>query len=175
MIFKKNKIDGSYDVEINKIGDDRGFFSRIFCSKEFKNKNITSTISQANMSFSKKKGTLRGMHYQVKLSSEMKLVRCTSGSIFDVILDLRENSKTFKKWYGVKLCSKLRNMIIVPEGCAHGFQTLEDDTEAIYLVSKDYDPNLERGIRWNDKSFNIDWPLEVSEISNKDKNWPDFI
>ena len=175
MIFKKNIIKGSFDVELNKAGDDRGFFSRIYCSQEFKKNNITSNITQANLSFSKIKGTIRGMHYQLNPSSEMKAVRCVSGSLFDVIIDLRKNSKTFKQWYGIKLCSKQKNMIIVPEGCAHGFQTLEENTEALYLVSKDYDPKLEKGIRWNDENFGIKWPLEVSEISKKDKNWPDFI
>lgn len=174
MNFKKNIIEGSYEVDLNRIGDDRGFFSRIYCSKEFKKKNITPNISQANLSYSKNKGTIRGIHYQLKPSSEMKAVRCISGSLFDVIIDLRKDSKTYKKWYGIKLCSKQKNMIIVPEGCAHGFQTLEDNSEALYLVSKDYNPELERGIRWNDKIFNIKWPLKVSEISEKDKSWPDF-
>ena len=174
MNFKKNIIGGSYEVEIRKIGDERGFFSRVFCSNEFKKNNITSTIRQANLSFSKLKGTIRGMHYQSDPASEMKAVRCVAGSLFDVIIDLRKNSRTYKQWYGVKLSSNQKNMLIVPEGCAHGFQTLENNTEALYLVSKDYNPNLERGIRWNDKSFNIKWPLDVSEVSKKDKNWPDF-
>ena len=175
MNFTKNKIEGSFDVDINRLGDDRGFFSRVYCSQEFKKNNITANISQANLSFSKIKGTIRGMHYQLEPSSEMKAVRCIAGSLYDVIIDLRKSSKTYKQWYGVKLCSKQKNMIIVPEGCAHGFQTLEDNSEALYLVSKDYDPKLEKGIKWNDKNFNIEWPVKVSEISIKDKAWPDFI
>ena len=135
---------------------------------------ITSKIDQVNLSFSRDKGTVRGMHYQLKPSDEMKLVMCTKGAIFDVIIDLRKKSSSYKKWFGVRLDSKKKNMLLVPEGCAHGFQTLDSNSEVMYLVSKSYNPKLERGLRWNDKKFKIKWPLRVSELSEKDKNWEDF-
>lgn len=174
MIFKKNKIKGSYLIKTKKIGDDRGYFSRVFCKKIFKKFKISNSINQANHSFSKTKGTIRGMHFQLSPSDEMKLIICTKGKIFDVIVDLRKKSKSFKKWYGVILDSKNKNMLVVPEGCAHGFQTLEKNSEVFYLVSKAYNPKLERGFRWNDKSIKIKWPIKVSEISKKDENWSDL-
>ncbi len=174
MKYIKNKIKGSFHIQLEKRGDSRGFFSRVFCKSEFNKMRITSKIDQVNLSFSRDKGTVRGMHYQLKPSDEMKLVMCTKGAIFDVIIDLRKKSSSYKKWFGVRLDSKKKNMLLVPEGCAHGFQTLDSNSEVMYLVSKSYNPKLERGLRWNDKKFKIKWPLRVSELSEKDKNWEDF-
>ena len=174
MEIKKIKIKGSFIINIKRLGDSRGYFSRIFCKKEFKKYNISNEISQVNCSYSKKKGTIRGMHYQIKPHSEMKIIMCTKGIIFDVVLDLRKKSKKYKKWFGIKLDSKEKNMLVVPEGCAHGFQTLQKDCEIMYLVSKAYNPKSERGVRWNDSNFKIKWPLKPTEISKKDLSWNDY-
>ncbi|MCW7482121.1 dTDP-4-dehydrorhamnose 3,5-epimerase [Leptospira kanakyensis] len=174
MIFEQTGIEGSYIVDLKQIGDSRGFFARAYCSKEFKEHGITANILQANLSFSKIKGTIRGMHFQTSPFEEMKAVRCIRGSFFDVVLDLRIDSPTYLKWYGIELSQENHKMLIIPEGCAHGFQTLMDDTEAFYLVSKEYSPAHDSGYRWNDNSFGINWPLPVTEISEKDRNWTDY-
>lgn len=135
---------------------------------------MTSRIVQTNISFNVKKGTLRGMHYQITPYEETKLVRCTTGAIYDVIIDLRRDSLTYLQWVGVELTADNHKMLYVPENFAHGFQTFLDNTEVTYQVSQFYTPGSERGIRWDDSAFNIWWPLEVTVISDKDKNWPDF-
>ena len=174
MIFQKTIIEGAWLVELNRLGDDRGFFARTWCREEFENRGITVDLRQANMSFSAKAGTLRGMHFQRGEDAEMKLVRCVRGAIFDVVLDLRKGSPTFGRWEGVELTAENRRMLVVPEGCAHGFQTLVGDSEVFYLVSAAYAPESEGGVRWDDPAFGIKWPLPVSEISAKDAAHPDF-
>lgn len=174
MIFTETQLKGAYIVEIEKLKDNRGFFARGWCRKEFEDHGLTARVVQANISSNKKKGTLRGMHYQVAPYEETKLVRCTRGAIYDVIIDLRPDSPTFKQWIGVELTEKNYKMLYVPENFGHGFQTLKDNTEVTYQVSQFYAPGSENGIRWNDSAFGIEWPLDAQVISDKDKGWPDF-
>jgi dTDP-4-dehydrorhamnose 3,5-epimerase len=175
MIFKATAINDAFIINIEKIGDERGFFGRAFCRREFEDHGIDFQIQQANIGFSRSRGTLRGLHYQVPPHGEAKLVRCTAGAIFDVILDLRPASSTFKQWMGVELTAKSHTMLYVPEGCAHGYLTLADGTEICYLVSQYYHAAAERGVRWKDPAFEIEWPIkEGLIISEKDQNWPDW-
>jgi dTDP-4-dehydrorhamnose 3,5-epimerase len=174
MIFIETKLKGAYIIELEKIEDKRGFFARAWCQKEFEAKGLTGRVVQTNVSFNKKKGTLRGMHYQIHPYEETKLVRCTRGSIYDVIVDLRPHSTSHKQWVGVELTAKNYKMIYVPEGFAHGFQTLEDKTEVTYQVSQSYTPGAEAGVRYNDSVFRIYWPLGVQVISEKDESWADY-
>lgn len=174
MKFIETNLSGSYVIELDKLEDDRGFFARIFCKNEFGALGLNSEIVQINNSFSAVKGTLRGMHYQLQPKAEDKIVRCIRGSLYDVIIDLRENSSTFGKWFGIELSAENRKMLYVPKGFAHGFITLENDTEVFYLVTEYYTPEYERGIRWNDPKFNINWPIIPTNISDKDRNHPDF-
>lgn len=167
-------LEGAFLVELEPFGDDRGFFSRLFCSREFQSKGLEGKIVQVNNSGSKYKGTLRGLHYQLPPFEETKLVRCIHGKIFDVILDLRPESPTFGKWHGETLTADNRKMLFVPRGCAHGFITLEDNSEIIYLVSEYYSKEAERGIRYDDPRFNIQWPLPPTVISERDRSHPDF-
>lgn len=173
MKFVETGLDGAVIVEIEKIKDERGFFSRIWCQKEFKQRGLESCVVQANASFNYKKGTLRGMHYQSEPYGESKLVRCTQGAIYDVIIDLRRDSKTYLKWFGIELSAENFRMLFVPKMIAHGFQTLEDNSVISYQVGQFYTPGAERGVRYDDPIFKIKWPLAVSVISEKDKNWPD--
>lgn len=175
MIFKETKLKGAYVIDIEKLNDERGFFARAWCQKEFIDNGLESNLAQVNVSYNKVKGTLRGMHYQIAPYQEVKIVRCTKGAIYDVIIDLRAESPTFKKWIGVELTSDNYRLLYVPEDFGHGFQTLVDNTEITYQVSQFYSPGAERGIRWNDPVLEIDWPLKPSMISDKDKNWPDYL
>lgn len=174
MIFNKTELNDAYVIELERLEDQRGFFARAYCADEFKEHDITLPVVQANVSFNRKEGTLRGMHHQAEPFGEAKLVRCTKGKIFDVIVDLRHDSHSYREWLGVELSEQNRRMLYVPESFAHGFITLEDDTEVTYQVSEFYTPEAEKGIRWDDPAFNIDWPIDVEVISEKDKNWPDF-
>lgn len=174
MIFVETKLKDAHIIEIEKLEDTRGFFARSWCRNEFDEHGLVSTVVQANISWNKKRGTLRGMHYQVPPYEEVKLVRCSRGSIYDVIIDLRKGSPTYKQWLGVELTADDYKLLYVPGGFAHGFQTLEDDTETVYQVSQFYTPGAEAGLRWDDPTFNINWPLEVQVISEKDRNWPDY-
>jgi dTDP-4-dehydrorhamnose 3,5-epimerase len=174
VIFIETELKGACVIEIEKLNDHRGFFARAWCQKEFEEHNLVSRVKQANVSYNKKKGTLRGMHYQLSPYEETKLVRCTRGSIYDVIIDLRPGSPTYTQWFGVELTAENYKMLYVPENFGHGFQTLEDDTEVTYQVSQFYTPGSERGIRWDDPAFSIVWPSAVQVISDKDKNWPDY-
>lgn len=174
MLFSETQLKGAYIIEIEKLEDNRGFFARSWCQKEFEAHGLNPRIVQANVSYNKRKGTLRGMHYQKTPYEETKLVRCTKGAIYDVIIDLRPTSTTYGQWIGVELTKDNYKMLYVPENFAHGFQTLEDDSEAIYQVSQFYTPGAESGIRWDDPAFNIDWPIGVQVISDKDKSWPDY-
>ena len=174
MIFTETILKNAYVIELEKREDHRGFFARTWDKKEFEERNLNSNLVQCNVSFSKKCGTLRGMHYQKKPFEESKVIRCVKGKIFDVIIDLRSSSSTFKKWFGVELTEENYKMLYVPEGFAHGFQTLEDNSEIIYQVSEFYTPNSELGIHWNDHAFNITWPIEEKIITEKDNAWKVF-
>lgn len=174
MKFTKTLIKDLYIIELDKHEDDRGFFARLFCADESKAYNLNTNIVQANMSYSKKKGTLRGLHYQVKPYAEAKFFRCIQGSLFDVVIDTRPDSPTYKQWFSIELSHKNRKMLYVPAECAHGFLTLEDNTEAMYMVTNSYNKESEKQIRFNDKTFNIPWPIPITTISDKDASIPDF-
>ena len=174
MIFNKTKLEGAYIVELQKHEDERGFFARGWCQEEFEQAGLIPKVVQANISYNPYKGTLRGMHMQNAPYEETKFIRCTRGALYDVIVDLRQDSLTFMQWIGVELTEKNYRMLYVPRGFAHGFQTLEADTEAFYMVSEFYTPSAEQGYRYNDPAFGIEWPLPVTTMSDKDKNWPDF-
>jgi dTDP-4-dehydrorhamnose 3,5-epimerase len=172
--FEETLLTGAFVIDIEPIEDDRGFFARAWCRRELEAHGLNSSLAQANLSFNRHKGTLRGMHWQEPPHAESKLVRCTRGAIFDVAVDLRPGSVTYLQWVGAELSADNHRMLLVPEGFAHGFQTLADDTEVFYQVSEFYAPQAERGARYNDPSFNIQWPLGVAVISDKDAAWPDF-
>ncbi len=174
MKFHKTPLEGARLIELDKRGDDRGFFARFFCVNEFKAEGLETQFVQVNNSLSAKKGTLRGMHYQLPPSAEVKIVRCVRGSLFDAIVDLRAGSPTFGKWYGAELNAENRLMMYVPRGFGHGFVTLEDETEALYMVSNFYGPNEERGVRFDDPAVGVKWPIAPVEISDKDRKWPDL-
>jgi dTDP-4-dehydrorhamnose 3,5-epimerase len=174
MKFTALPLQGAYLIDLDKRGDERGFFARVFCEKEFADQGLRSRFVQINTSTSSRKGTLRGMHYQLPPAAEAKIVRCIRGALFDVILDLRPRSSTFGAWHGAELSASNRTMMYVPEGFAHGFVTLESDTEAFYLVSAFYAPQLERGVRYDDPRFAIRWPVAPTEMSEKDKSWRDY-
>jgi len=174
MKFLSTPLDGARLIELDRLGDDRGFFARVFCEREFVADSLVSQFVQVNNSLSADKGTLRGMHYQLAPNAETKLVRCIRGALWDVILDLRPDSPTFGQHFGAELSAENRRMMYVPKGFAHGFLTLEDDTEAFYFVDEFYAPDLERGIRYNDPEFGIDWPIEPLIVSDKDRQHRDF-
>jgi dTDP-4-dehydrorhamnose 3,5-epimerase len=174
MKFLETKLKGAYLIELEPLCDERGFFARTFCKKEFLNQGIDFNIVQCNTSYNKKKATLRGMHYQTTPHHEAKLVSCVKGVIYDVIVDLRPESPTFRQWFSVELTPDNHKMLYVPKDLAHGYQTLKDDTVVLYFVSEFYCPGSEKGVRWNDPAFHIIWPSKPEIISNKDSNWPDF-
>lgn len=176
MIFTETKLKGAFIIEIEKRGDERGFFARAWCQREFEAHGLNMRWIQANLAFSRRRGTLRGLHYQIAPYGEAKLMSCIRGAIYDVIVDLRPQSPTCKQWLGVELTADSHKMLYVPAGFAHGYQTLVDNTETFYPVSQFYAPEFEGGVRWNDPAFGIEWP-EVDEriISGKDKNWPDYL
>jgi len=175
MIFTETVLSGSFLIKIEKLEDDRGFFARSWDKNEFENVGLNPNLTQCNISFNKNLGTLRGMHYQISPHQEAKLVRCTKGKIFDVILDLRKNSVTYKKWLGFELDSNNHDLLYIPEGFAHGFQTLEENSEVFYQMSTEYFPKSSRGIRWNDPNFQIKWPIDEKIISDKDSKYLDYI
>jgi len=174
MIFTETKLPGAFIIDLQPIADSRGFFARSWSAEEFAERGLNTRILQANVSFNKTKGTLRGMHRQAQPFAEVKLVRCTRGAIYDVAIDLRPDSPTYMQWTSVELSADNRRMFYIPEDFAHGFQTLEDDTEINYQVSQVYTPTAERGIRFDDSAFDIAWPLPVTVMSDKDRAWPDF-
>lgn len=174
MIFKETKLKGAYIIEIDPIVDKRGFFARSFCAKEFERYGLNPSIAQCNISYNEKKGTLRGMHYQVAPHEEAKLVRCTMGAIYDVALDLRPYSPTFKQWVATELSANNRRMFYIPEGVAHGFLTLEDHTEVFYQMSEFYHPESTRGVRWDDPAFGIQWPIPPLLIGSRDESYQEF-
>jgi dTDP-4-dehydrorhamnose 3,5-epimerase len=172
--FHKTPLEGAYRIELDKRGDHRGFFARAFCENEFGAAGLKTRFVQANNSLTLKKGALRGLHYQLPPSAEVKVVRAIRGALWDVIVDLRPGSPTYLKWFGVELNEDNRSMLYIPRGFGHGFITLTDNVEAFYLHSAFYSPGAERGLRWNDPAVRIDWPSEPIDISDKDRAWPDF-
>jgi dTDP-4-dehydrorhamnose 3,5-epimerase len=175
MLFTETELQGAYVVDLERREDERGFFARAWCADEFAEHGLSTRLVQANLSFNARKGTVRGMHFQVEPHAEDKLVRCTRGSIYDVIIDLRPESSTFKRWLGVELDADSRRALYVPQGFAHGYQTLVPETETFYQVSEYYTPEAEGGVRWNDPAFRIEWPDPANAfLSEKDRNWPDF-
>ena len=175
MLFTPLEIPGAFLVDIEPKTDDRGFFARSYCKKEFEAHGLGTRLSQCNISYSEAVGTLRGMHIQLAPYQEAKLVRCTRGSLYDVMVDLRRDSPTYCKWFGVTLTAASRQAVYVPEGCAHGFQTLEPASEAFYQVSEYYSKEFERGYRWNDPAFGIVWPLPDPVLSPRDRAHADYI
>jgi dTDP-4-dehydrorhamnose 3,5-epimerase len=175
MIFKEIQLQGAFVIELEPREDERGFFARAWCAKEFDAHGLNARVVQANLSYNRTRGTVRGLHYQMAPYEETKLVRCVRGAIYDVIVDLRPDSRTYLQWTGVELTADNRRMLYVPGGFAHGFQTLEDESDVFYQVTQHYTPGSERGIRWDDPAFGIVWPdVEHRMISHKDQSWPAF-
>ncbi|MES1260467.1 MAG: dTDP-4-dehydrorhamnose 3,5-epimerase [Acidobacteriota bacterium] len=174
MIFHETKLQGVYAISLERLPDDRGFFARSWCSREFQEQGLIPALVQCSVSFSAKRGTLRGLHYQAEPSPESKLVRCTRGAIHEVVVDLRPASATFRQWISLTLSAANREMVFVPHGCAHGFLTLADETELFYQMSEFYRPELARGVRWDDPCFGIVWPEEPVVMSERDRGYPDF-
>jgi dTDP-4-dehydrorhamnose 3,5-epimerase len=175
MILTETKLKGVFLIDIETLQDERGFFARTWCKQEFARKGLNSDLAQCSVSFNRRSGTLRGMHYQTAPHEEVKLLRCTAGAIFDVVIDVRSDSPTFMQWIGVELSASNHRMIYVPERVAHGFQTVEDNTEVFYQISEFHAPERSAGIRWNDPAFNIHWPPAARTISARDAAFPDFV
>ena len=173
MRFVETKVAGAFLIEPEPIADERGFFARTWCTEEFADHGLNPGLSQANISYNHHKGTLRGLHYQQAPHTEAKLVRCTRGAIFDVAVDLRPESPTYRGWFGAELSADNRAMLYVPEGCAHGFLTLTDAAEVAYQMSAPYAPAAARGVRFDDPAFGIEWPGEVLVINERDRGYPD--
>lgn len=174
MIFHETELSGAFVIELQRLADERGFFARSWCRREFEEHGLNPNLVQCNISYNAAKGTLRGMHYQEKPHEEAKLIRCTRGSIHDVIVDIRPDSPTFGKYVAVQLTADNRRLLYVPEGFAHGFLTLEDGSEIFYQMSEFYASNAARGFRWDDPRFNIAWPPEIRVMSEQDRNYPDY-
>ena len=174
MIFTETKLQGAFILELDKREDDRGFFARSWCQKEFQAHHLNPRIVQCNISFNRVKGTLRGMHYQAAPLAEAKLVRCTAGTLYDVVIDLRPDSPTYKQHVSEVLSAANYKMMYVPEGFAHGFQTLEDDTEVFYQMSEFYSSEHARGVRYNDPAFDIKWMIANPVMVDRDRNYPNF-
>jgi dTDP-4-dehydrorhamnose 3,5-epimerase len=174
MIFTETKLKGAFVIEIKKIGDDRGFFGRSWCRNEMEEHGLNGSIAQINTSLSKQKGTLRGLHFQIAPYQECKMIRCTRGAIFDMIVDLRTDSPTFLQWFGEELTMDNHKALYSPKGFAQGFITLTDDAEITYFTTEFYAPGKDRGVRWNDPLIGITLPLKPEVISDKDLTWPDF-
>lgn len=174
MRFNETTLPGAYLVEIEPLADERGFFARSWCCDEFAQHGLNAKLVQCDISYNKNRGTLRGMHYQAEPFAEAKLVRCTMGAIYDVILDLRRDSSTFGRWEAIELSAANRRMLYIPEGVAHGFQTLEDNSEVFYQMSERYHPECSKGVRWNDPAFGIAWPIAKLVISRRDREYAVF-
>ena len=174
MRFEPTIFDEAWLIEAEPVHDERGFFLRMFCEREFGAKHLCSRFVQHSASYSRMAGTVRGMHFQNAPYSEVKVVRCAKGSIWDVIIDLRDNSPTHGKWQGFTLSDQSWTLLYIPAGFAHGFQTLTADVEVTYLISEFYTPNAVAGVRYDDPAFSIAWPLPVSTISDRDRSWPDY-
>lgn len=174
MRFTETSVPGAYVIDLDRIGDARGHFARLWCREEFAAVGLTRPFEQFNMSFSEQAGTLRGLHYQVAPHQEAKVARCTRGAAYDVLVDLRTGSPTYGQWHGVELTPENGRWVYVPPGCAHGYLTLADATELCYLVTAPYAPEAERGLRYDDPAVGIEWPCEVAVVSEKDRSWPDL-
>jgi len=174
MRFTKSKVDGAFIIDLEKFEDERGFVAYAWSEKEFLEQGISTKFLEMIMSYNIRKGTLRGMHFQNKPFAQAKLVRCTNGAIYDVAIDLRPDSGTYKRWDAVELTARNRRMFYIPEGCAHGFQTLEDETEVLYQISTVYSPDNASGVRWNDPAFGVEWPQDERTIIGRDRDYPDF-
>ena len=174
MIFTECKLSGAFIIDLETIEDPRGFFARTWCQREFREHGLSMSTVQVNIGFSRRKGTLRGMHYQEPPRDEVKVVRCTRGAVYDVIIDLRPDSRTYTQWAGVELTAGNHRILYVPQGFAHGYQALEDNTEICYQTSEFYHPEAARGVRYSDPKFGIEWPLETTVISEADRSWPDY-
>jgi dTDP-4-dehydrorhamnose 3,5-epimerase len=174
MTFHETAILGAFEIHLEPRPDERGFFARSWCREEFQIHGLNPGLVQCSISYNKRKGTLRGLHYQAAPHQEAKLVRCTRGAICDVVVDLRVQSPTFKGWISANLTAANRHMLYVPEGCAHGFLTLEDETEVFYQMSAAYNSESARGVRWDDPAFRIEWPATVELISERDRTYPNF-
>jgi dTDP-4-dehydrorhamnose 3,5-epimerase len=174
LIFTPTALPGAYIIGLQPFADERGFFARTWCRQEFAGRGLDPNLAQCSLSFNRQKGTLRGMHLQLPPHAETKLVRCVQGAIYDVIIDLRTDSPTYKQWIGMELTSENRQTLYVPKGFAHGFITLQDNCEVLYMISEFYAPEAARGIRWNDEQFNIQWPEQVVVMSEKDKAYADY-
>ncbi|MCC7188728.1 MAG: dTDP-4-dehydrorhamnose 3,5-epimerase [Anaerolineales bacterium] len=174
MLFSETKLKGAYLIDLERREDERGFFARSWCADEFGKLGLYTRLAQCNVSFNLKKGTLRGMHFQAEPYPEAKVVRCTMGAIYDVIVDLRPDSPTFKQWVGAELSAENRRALYVPEGFAHGFQTLTDNSEVFYQMSEFFHPECARGVRWDDPAFGIEWPVGEPIISMRDREYPEF-
>jgi dTDP-4-dehydrorhamnose 3,5-epimerase len=172
--FERGPIEGAYSVHLERVEDERGSFARSFCQDEFRRAGLDPCVAQCSVSFNRARGTLRGMHVQASPHEEAKLIRCSAGAIYDVVVDLRSGSPTFGQWWGVELTPRSDRMVYVPAGVAHGFQTLAADTEVSYQMSRPYAPDAATGVRWDDPAFAIEWPLEVTEMSAADRDRPDF-
>jgi dTDP-4-dehydrorhamnose 3,5-epimerase len=172
MLFRETPLKGAFLIEPERIEDERGFFARTFCRKEFEAHGLNPDIAQCSVSFNRRKGTLRGMHFQVAPHAENKVVRCTDGAIYDVIVDLRPDSPTLRKWTATELTAENRRMFYIPAGCAHGFQTLQDNVEVLYQMSEFYHAECASGVRWDDPAFAIQWPMKVQCISVRDRSFP---
>lgn len=174
MYFRETKLSGTFEIQIEPLRDERGFFARTWCSREFDEHGLKPQIAQSNLSSNDHRGTLRGLHYQEAPHGEAKLVQCIRGVIYDVVVDLRPGSRTYCDWIAVFLTAEKHNMLYVPEGCAHGFLTMEEQSEVFYQMSQFYNPEASRGVRWNDPAFRITWPADVRVISERDRTYPDF-
>jgi len=174
VIFLETKIRGALLIEPERLEDERGFFARAWSEREFETRGLNPRLVECSLSFNVRRGTLRGMHYQIEPYREAKLVRCTMGAIYDVILDLRRDSKTFKEWLAVDLTAESRKMLYIPEGVAHGFQTLVDNTEVFYQISEVHNLESARGVRWDDAEFGVIWPIRDPIMSLRDGSYPDF-
>lgn len=175
MVFAETVLTGAFVIDLERREDERGFFARSWCQQEFEQHGLNGYLAQCNVSFNEKRGTLRGMHYQAKPYQEAKLVRCTRGAVYDVIIDLRADSRTYLRWVAVELNEDNRRMLYAPEGFAHGFQCLQDCTEVFYQMSEAYHPECAKGVRWNDPVFGIRWPEGAPIISARDRSYPDFM
>ena len=174
MIWRETELAGAFVVESERAEDERGWFARIYDEGELEQSGLAARFAQGSIAFNKERGTLRGLHYQTEPHAEAKLIRCIRGAVHDVIVDLRPASPTFKRWVAVELTAASGRMLYLPEGFAHGYLTLEDESETLYLISAHYAPEAARGVRWDDPAFGIEWPHEPRVMSEKDKAWPDF-
>jgi dTDP-4-dehydrorhamnose 3,5-epimerase len=174
MRFRETKLPGVFEIDVEAKSDERGLFARTWCQREFESHGLNSRLVQCSLSYNLRKGTLRGMHYQIAPYAETKLVRCTRGAIYDVVLDLRPQSSTYKDWIGIVLSAENRKAVYVPEGCAHGFLTSEDNSEVLYQMSEFYNAPYARGVRWDDPAFQITWPESAHVISQLDRSFADF-